>query len=98
MLSIFSDERLQGFYAFNSGDLREREFEPSPISSRGKMFYPIAGGLLVGTPDAGVFITPDYPFGAGNGAEETFLHIHRYINQDDDWGLAYKLEDGTDTK
>ena len=97
MLSLFSDSRLQDFYTFNSGDVRQWHSDEVPISSLGKNFQPIAGGLLVGKPEAGVFITPDYPFGAGNLKSETLLHIHRYINGDDDWGLAYKLEDKEET-
>lgn len=96
MLEIESPiaRELIPMYTFDGVTWRQRKYrEPRKNGEIGRNFYPISGAVMMGGKGKGWILIPYHPLGIGTYDGSYYLHLHRSLKQDDDFGLAHHIED-----
>mmetsp|Transcript_23121 Transcript_23121/g.41264 ORF Transcript_23121/g.41264 Transcript_23121/m.41264 type:complete len:1044 (+) Transcript_23121:18-3149(+) len=88
------------FHTFNSGDLRRRLHRKKFDSTvAGMNYYPIPGALILGKFASALTLVTETPTGAGLPYKDRVvdIHLHRNMQQDDNFGLAGRHNDESTT-
>jgi len=97
ILVRFSSDNISGdkwLLTSNSGDLRERKYFQETATKKGSNMYPVPGGFAVDMGKEYLKIFPKFSIGVAMVDNSSFeLLLHRHLGQDDNFGLAYGVDD-----